>query len=50
MSVNIAETIHPNQKIEREKALIALEIAKKLNRPVKFLKKGESFEQKFKKK
>ncbi len=35
---------HYNAKREREKALKALEAAKKLNRPVIYLKQGETLE------
>lgn len=41
---------HYNAKREREKALKALEEAKKLNRPVIYLKQGETLEKKNKRK
>lgn len=36
---------HPNRKKERANALTVLELAKSQNRPVKFLKQGETLEQ-----
>lgn len=44
--VQIENPSHFNAKREREKALKVLEDAKKLNRPVIFLKQGETLEKK----
>lgn len=47
--VQIENPAHFNAKRERERALKALEAAKKLNRPVIYLKPGETLENKIKK-